>query len=417
MTIKAFAHAAAISVLALAALGASAAGAAPVDLFSTPTPADLAKVAPPPPAASGARERLVAVDPAAIGAASPQELRITLFPGSAATFGQGESEEAFGGGSVWRGTSETGGAATLVVEDGKVTGRVLLGGRVYRVAPVSGRVHRVVELSREKLPPMGPSSPPPAERIVDAPEAPASVPPPPAGMSTVTALYAYTTKARQNSENIRADVNLAVALTNDAYKASKVRMRMRLAGTIEVRGYDEDAVSFNQVLNDLTFDNQPGSAAFAATRQRRATLRADLVVLLREGGEYCGVGWVNIPPDTSYAPDYAYSENNRGCIVYDVVAHEAGHNMGLNHDRYVSSKASKNKYNFGYVNLRRRVTDLMAYTNRCDDRGISCEQLNLFSNPDITAKGEPLGIEKGEAGAADAARWLNRYRGAIEAFR
>lgn len=416
MAIKAFARAAALSVLALAAFGTSA-DAAPVDLFSAVTPADLSGVAPPSPDASGARERLVAVDPAALGSAAVlQDLRITLFPGAAATFGQGETEAAFGGGSIWRGTAENG-AATLVVDDGKVTGRVLLGGRVYRVAPLSGRVHRVVELSREKLPPMGPSSPPPAARIVDAPQAPASPPPEPAGVSTVTALYAYTTKARQNSENIRADVNLAVALTNDAYKASEVRMRMRLAGTIEVRGYDEDAVSFDQILDDLTFDDKAGSAAFRPTRKRRETLKADLVVLLREGGEYCGLGWVNIPPDTPYAPDYAYSENNRGCIVYDVVAHETGHNMGLNHDRYVSGNASKNKYNFGFVNVRKRVTDLMAYTNKCDDRGLWCTQLNLFSNPDLTVEGEPFGIEQGEAGAADAARWLNRYRGAVSAFR
>lgn len=419
-----------VALATFAALfGFSASGEAAAqapELFSPVTPADsdVAAQAAAPASRAAVRERLVTVNGTALAAASPAPdgraaaggVRIVLFPGSAATFAAVGVEPGSDGRSVWRGSAGEDGAATLVIDGGTLTGRITLDGRVYRIAPVAGRVHRVSELSREKLPPNGPSAPPPGAgtKSPDAAEAP---PAEPAGETVVTALFAYTRRSDQAPGNINADIDLAVALTNDGYRASRVRIRMRLVGSIAVRGYDENDFSYGRVLDDLTFPDAPGAAAFDATRRRRNALGADLVVLLREGGDFCGLAWVNAPPTRQGSADFGYSENTRDCISFDVVAHETGHNMGLNHDRYVSAPAPNSAYNFGYVNVRKRVRDIMSYENRCFDAGVSCRQQNAFSNPDIRVKTQPFGIEQGEPGAADAARWLNQYRGAVAGFR
>jgi hypothetical protein len=132
--------------------------------------------------------------------------------------------------------------------------------------------------------------------------------------TSVDLLVAYTQRAKAASNDIRAEIDLAVTLANRAYTNSGVNMRVRLAAAMPVSGYDESRFSYTTTLNDLTT-----GSALAAVRQRRNEVGADLVVLVREGGEYCGQAWVALQPSGATS-DLGFSQVSRGyCLsrAYD----------------------------------------------------------------------------------------------------
>lgn len=417
------------AAVVLAAASFAASGAFAADLFQVATPVELARSTPAAKERGVVRERALSVNAAAISeGAIAKELTIGLFPGLSPTFAETGSEPAYGGGTIWSGEDKDGGTATLVIVDGQIMGRVVSKGRIYRIKAEGGAVHRIAELSIKAMPKDGPHLHPKPSDAAGLTQAPAAgegesgveaegQAAEAKGTTVVTALFAYTKAARRASKNILSEINLAVALTNQAYRASKIKTSLKLVGTIAVRSsYKESSVSYLQTLHNLTFTDQSGSAAFAATRKKRDAVGADLVVLIREGGDYCGQAWVIAEPDASTS-GYGFSQVSRGCIEGDTTAHETGHNRGLLHDRYVETKASSKVYNYGYVNVSKRVMDIMAYSNKCYDAGVNCEQVNLYSSPKLTVKGKPFGIPQGKKGAADGARRLNETKAGVAAYR
>ncbi len=105
-------------------------------------------------------------------------------------------------------------------------------------------------------------------------------------------------------------------------------------------------------------------------------------------------------------------------------AHETGHLLGAQHDRYarcsVANRCSWDTgydygvppFGYGYVNTERKWYTLMSYSSECWSKGLSCSLLHKFSNPDQTHSGVPLGVE-GELytntppGPSDVIRTIN----------
>jgi hypothetical protein len=343
--------------------------------------------------------------------AGPNLVRIELFPGVTADLARSALGEAVGGGFVWSGHEAAGKAAgaDLVVRDGRVTGVVTHDGRTYRIDPLPGSAaHRVREIDPAAFP----------EDIhlhVRLPKASgAPLPQPRATTPTeVTVLIGYTARAKARVADIVAQANLAVTMANSAFARSGAAVRFRLVGTRLVSGYDEKAVSgYEQVLYGLT----NGTAPFAPLQSARTALRADLVSVLIDRPEYCGIAWGLYEPTVGHSR-YGMSVVTIGCVANYTFSHETGHNMGLRHDRYVEPAASTAVYNYGYVDLTGRFRDIMSYSNRCSAAGIVCTRIPYFSNPAVTYNGRPTGIRAGLAGAADGARKLNATRGVIAAFR
>ena len=389
-----------------------------LDLFRAATPPDIEAAAGASKRAGAARERVSALNDGAL--ADAPALRITLFPGVVATFSKTGSETADGGGRIWTGSDGAGGEATLVFARGKVTGQVQLDGRAFEIRGAGGsRAHRIIEVDAARLPPEGPLTVPkdlPERKSGTLPDASSAAA---AGRTRITVLIAYTEAAKAAADDILAEADLAVSLANQGYKASGVKIRLKLAGTVLVTGYDESSVSWEDTLNNLSGSTDaPNPAPFAGVRKKRNRTEADLVVLLRSESQpaYCGLGHYIEEPGSGTSK-FAYSEVELSCVSNHSVAHEMGHNMGLNHDRYVVGSAPKSAYNFGYVLPRKRVRSIMAYNNRCADAGFNCTRLNRFSDPDATVENKPFGVEQGEKGAADAARRLNETRTAIAAYR
>jgi hypothetical protein len=237
---------------------------------------------------------------------------------------------------------------------------------------------------------------------------------------------------------------MAIALANTAFVNSGVQIRfVRVGGTNEILNYNEATLygglntgaNYTSVLCDLTgasFCTSSRKSRFDSLRTKRNAEAADLVVLMRKQGAACGIAWLggfnngNIGVVTSGDESVAYSvvTSTQGgvynCIEGNTLAHEAGHNMGLNHDRKTHVQidgepaAPRSQYNFGYIDQTAHFFTIMAYRQSCT--GI-CERVPFFSTPAKTYNGRAVGIPRGTAGAADATRILNLNRPTVGAWR
>lgn len=338
------------------------------------------------------------------------QLRLELFPDVTVTLRRDGLRRAPGGGYEWSGRipGEPFGFGVFIVSGGDFTAQIQSQGKLYRLEPAGDGLIRVLELDWSKFP---------EDIIIPAPSsgdaAPDDAATPEAAEATrrVRVLVPYTPRARDEAPNVLQDIKLALALANRGYKNSQVNFRVVLAKAL-LTNYDE-SVGFSQTLSDLRTGNQ---ASMRKVRAQRNKTKADLVAMLIVDTQYCGLGYYIENPVKSTA-DYGYSVTWRYCISNHTVAHEMGHNQGLEHDRYVSDPAPNSKINFGYVNLQAKVRTIMAYNNQCADNGFNCERIPFFSTPRVKYRGKTIGIAKGRPGAAAAATRLNQTSKAIAGYR
>ena len=239
---------------------------------------------------------------------------------------------------------------------------------------------------------------------------------------TVDVAVVYTPAAREwagGTAAIEADIDLIVALTNQAYAASGVHHRVALVARTEVP-YVETGNSYVDVVR---LDN-PSDGHMDGVHALRDRVGADLVHLMvgRADG-VCGRAFI-------YG---AFGLSVVGCGSR-TVAHELGHNMGLQHDRYQVHhyEGGLRQYPaYGYVNQgafaggatrSSHWYTIMAYPTQCNDAYTSCFGLLRFSNPRQGYDGDPLGVPFGAGGAgvtgpSDAAAVLNATGPAVASWR
>ncbi|GGK34261.1 peptidyl-Asp metalloendopeptidase [Pilimelia terevasa] len=400
---------AAIAGAATAALGLSlaAAPARAADL-----PALLTGAAPQSRAAGAARAALAAAptvaavalhraDPGVVRA-DTDRLGLRLGAGAELILRRDWTAPLADGGLTWAGrVGDTDDTATLVRRADGVTGTVRSGADLYRIQPVPGVGHAVVRVDEDARPPDHPAD---ALAALTAPAAPADSRPAPAPAgpaapnTTIRVLVAASRAAIDaHTGDFRSVAELAVAETNQSYRNSDIAIDLELAGYVPTAYADSGSVG-----GDLNALKGRADGKLDDLHAQRDELRADVVALITEKGNACGVA-----PGLDVAADAAFVVATRSCATgYFTFGHEIGHLQGAGHNK---AQGTNGKYAYGHGYLRDgEWRTIMAY-----DCPKKCKRVQHWSNPNKQYDGQALGV----AGAADNARVLNQTAARIGAFR
>jgi peptidyl-Asp metalloendopeptidase len=297
--------------------------------------------------------------------------------------------------SVWRGRGQhdRSAKATLTQHEGLLFGHIESGNESFIIRPgPNGRTivekldtdsfppewgHDPATYGREKIPP------PHSENADPDSSATAPVVAGADGTIQIDLMSVYTPQARAaagGTAQIQGRIQAAVDQANTAFINSQMIVRFFLAHTAEVSRNDSGNIESD--LNWLTSNSTVASW--------RNTYAADMVSLItNNGGGYCGIGWVQRNPAASFA-SHAFQVTALGCLANSTLAHEHGHNMGMEHDPAsagVSSSGASYPWSFGH-NVNGVFRTIMSY-NVCSS---SCPRVLHFSNPDVLYGGYPTGL-------------------------
>jgi hypothetical protein len=282
----------------------------------------------------------------------------------------------------------------LSFDQGTLHGHINLVDQLFAVEySGNGGLHYVLELNPANFDPCGGGLLPPANTPVPA-EATAVAevetppfPPPPdvTGNPIIDVLVVYTSAARSAAGGTQAmlnEVNTAINLTNQSYANTNVSQRVRLVYAAEV-AYTESG-NMDTDLNRLT---NTSDGFMDEVHVWRNQFKADMVALLTQSAQYCGLAWLMTNVNTSFNT-LAFSVTQRGCINGHTFAHELGHNMGSQHNPENGSGGAYS-YSYGYRDNVDpvRFRTIMSYA--CSSP--SCPRINYWSNTVLTYSGEPMG--------------------------
>jgi hypothetical protein len=195
-----------------------------------------------------------------------------------------------------------------------------------------------------------------------------------------------------------ARVNLAISETNTGYQESGVNTQLYLAHAYRHPTYDESSRGFDGTLSDAR------NGVITNVHSNRSTYGADVVAVLIDDSQYCGLAYVG-PSKT-----LMYSVTAWNCATgYYSFGHEIGHNLGLLHDRGTQNSCNDSNYNYGYRDPAGSFRTALAYscrTGQCDNiQANGCTRINRYSNPNFQYNNKALGTS-GE----DNARKVNDVR-------
>lgn len=210
------------------------------------------------------------------------------------------------------------------------------------------------------------------------------------------------TRTATTESNMRTMIDLAVTETNTAFDLSGVYTQLHLAHAVFYDYTEVSGKAYGEALNKIT-----GATDVQALRTQYG---ADLVALLIDDPQYCGLAWVG--PDVNYA----HSVTNWNCATgYYTFGHEIGHNLGCLHDKGASDACGSSNYNYGYRQPNAKWRTILAYgcaSGQCDNNpGTYCGKIQRFSNPKFPYNGDAVGTNQ-----IDNARHINEVKATVAKF-
>ena len=196
----------------------------------------------------------------------------------------------------------------------------------------------------------------------------------------IDVLVFYTTAAKNGAggnNGIWTRIQLGVAEANDAYSNSGITAQLNLKAMLELE-YNETG----NFSTDLARLQNPSDGYLDSAHSLRDSYGADLVSLITNTGDGCGLGYVMCNPSTGFE-DWAFSVVREDCISpnYSFV-HELGHNMGCTHAPVDLDPGDCGAYSYsrGYKNYSNNWRTIMAYSPGT--------RILRFSNPNVKLPGE-----------------------------
>lgn len=220
---------------------------------------------------------------------------------------------------------------------------------------------------------------------------------PQAQAASVDLLVLYDShSANYFNQQVETAMQNWVAQINNVYKDSNVDLQLRLVGAV---AHEQAGADMSAVLTSLRED--------ATAVSLRNQYGADFVTQLHQTGE-CGIGYMAV------SAGWAWNVVGPDCGPL-VMAHELGHNMGLNHSRKQGDTGgARYSYALGH-GVDGLFGTVMTYSwlfvNKASGR------VAKFSNPDVSCLGAPCGVAIGQPDEAHAAQALNNVKNELSAFR
>lgn len=225
-------------------------------------------------------------------------------------------------------------------------------------------------------------------------------------------LVLYTTASRQRygEAGIQSRILSAVAAANQGYANSGLALTLNLVHMAET-GY----VETGDMLRALEGLARRNDGLMEEAHALRDQYGADLVALVNEDSNYCGIAYVMTTVSTGFASS-AFSVTGSTCLSNHTLAHEIGHNQGNMHNREDSGYAGAYPYSYGF---RRCTTDGSGFRTVMSYSCSGAARINHFSNPAVSFGGYPTGIDhdSNPASSADAARSMANTAATVAAFR
>ncbi len=206
----------------------------------------------------------------------------------------------------------------------------------------------------------------------------------------------------------------AVADANTGYQNSQIGLQMRLVYVGLV-----DYVENGRIYDAVKLLQAPGDEVMDEVHALRDQYGADLVALIDEDSDYCGVALM-IKPLNDGADSRAFCVVYSACLSTLTLPHELGHLQGCHHNREDALDANGNlqqgafPYSYGWrlCNSRKNgFRTVMSYSCTWATR------INYFSNPNLSYNGYPLGVDPNAANAADNALSMNMTAPTVAGFR
>ena len=216
----------------------------------------------------------------------------------------------------------------------------------------------------------------------------------------IDVIVAYTPKVATHYADVRRElVDLSIVEANDSFRRSSIgNVKLRLVHAYQT-DYAEEGAHFDHVWRFA----DKGDGYMEEIHALRDKHRADVAVLIVDDPSGCGLA-TRVYADADDA--FAVVHHECAAATYSL-AHEIGHIIGARHDLALDKTMTPFAYGHGYVNGV-KWRDIMSYKDSCG----GCPRLPVWSSPHVTVDGEVAGTPE-----LDNARVIAEQAPRVAAFR